>query len=260
MKKLCLLISIILISCIIAKPKWKKVSDNVNKAYEYTRDRKYEKALKYLDKALEIDSEYYVAYYCQAMIYEELELYTEALSCVNKAIILHDDLSFYLFRYRIYNKLNLANEAKSDSSYITEYHIHSDIDISTISNFYCYNGQFGKALDYINKGSNKNPINNYFHFIRARANFYLEEYEKSYNDIEISIDPTQYHNPDNIIEERYLWFAIINQIYDGSYSSLEILQLIGYNKSLVQKRSHILKDRYFISEKYIKLLETLLEK
>jgi len=64
-----------------------------NKAAEYLKFQNYDSALLYLDKAIEVDSSYYIAYSNKGAVYCTLKDYKRALIETKKVLVIKPDLA-----------------------------------------------------------------------------------------------------------------------------------------------------------------------
>lgn len=74
-----------------------------NKGKTYLNKRKFEKAMKYFDKSLKINPNYYKSWNSKAVVFFRLNMYNEALSCYNRALAIKPD-----YVLSILNKSNLC--------------------------------------------------------------------------------------------------------------------------------------------------------
>jgi tetratricopeptide (TPR) repeat protein len=84
-------------------------SDTYNKIMYDTRG-----AIQDFNKALKINPDYDFAYYNRAKVYNDLDLFHEAITDINRAIELNDNSEYYLSRALIYKSLNKAEESLND--------------------------------------------------------------------------------------------------------------------------------------------------
>lgn len=71
-------------------------------------------AIQDFNKALKIKPDYDFAYYNRAKVYEELNLLNEAIADINKAIELNNNSDYYLSRALIYKSLKKTEESLRD--------------------------------------------------------------------------------------------------------------------------------------------------
>lgn len=130
-----------------------------NKAAEFTKIQKLDSAIFYFDKALEIDSTYYLPYENKCNIYCTLKDFKTALKVSEKAISVIPDFAEGLF----YS--GLLNDKLGDSLKAIEYYKQSiklfDVRISSTDNPKILKGnKFNRAIAYIligqeDKGQNE---------------------------------------------------------------------------------------------------------
>ena len=72
-----------------------KVNYFFKKAFNFSEEKKYAKAVEYYDRVINLSPNHYVAWYNKATDLARLNKYEEAIACYNKAIKLHPTDSSY---------------------------------------------------------------------------------------------------------------------------------------------------------------------
>jgi tetratricopeptide (TPR) repeat protein len=251
-----IVISLLAFMLCFAKSNLDKLSDYVLTAHKYAKERNYEQALKYIDKALKIDPEYLPCYLARAHYYEDMDEYLNAYDEINNAIELREDIYLYFVRYRILLRLYDYENAKRDSLYITNFPKRTFKDYSSAASFNIYCGNYNKAIEYIEKGLDDNILIDHFLFLSSIANFYLCKYEESLFDIMGSYENLE---KDNLLfpSERYLWMTIIYYENGKESEAIDSLRKSKYNANMLSEYSHILQERYFMNKANLDILTEL---
>ncbi len=158
----------------------------------YRRNNEAEKALEYLNKALQIESHRGSTYYHRGGVYVQLEKYEQALDDYNKAISLaSDDADYYNDRGILYHKLQQYEEAIEDYNRSIALKADNPTYYNNRANIYFKLKQYEKAVsDYDYAIFLKKD---YAEAYKNRATLYLDlkNYEKVLQDLNyvIELDP-----------------------------------------------------------------------
>jgi tetratricopeptide (TPR) repeat protein len=120
------------------------------KAEECYTNKQYEKSIKYIEKAIAINSENDVNFFALAKVYKEMGKYDRAMQAINKALQLNPIHEYYFQKSLLYSHLKDYNNALNV--------VEKAINLSGIelykeyqASFYMFNGQYDLAIDEFNK-------------------------------------------------------------------------------------------------------------
>ncbi len=171
----------------IAKDKLNdKIQDYINTSSDYYDKEEYEKAIYFADKALSVYPQTYDAYIIKAKSENQLDNYDKALEYINKAIEIKSDYEAYNTRGHIELCMEQYETAFNDFEYSLSLEENDDAYFGKAM-FYNCTDNTKSALENINKAIEINPnCENYFRF-RAEIYNILDKYNEAIDDVNIAL-------------------------------------------------------------------------
>lgn len=170
---------------------------------EYMLNKNYDMSLRYLNAAINENTEYYKGYYNRGLLYAQTDRIKNAIRDFDKAIALKQYLKAYVARANAYYLLKDFSKAINDAESALKQDPNNSKANYVLANCYDDLNQLDKSLIYYNKviaSSAENPL----YFMR-RAIVYgkMQQYQKCLQDLDSCT------NIDSNYAEAYYWKGVV---------------------------------------------------
>lgn len=190
---------------------------------EYMLNKNYDMGIRYLNAAINENTEYYKGYYNRGLLYAQTERMDKALQDFNKAIALKQYTKAYLARANVYYTLKDFPKAINDADHV----LISDPD-NPKANYViatCYDdlNQLDKAVIYYNKAISVNSENPLYFIRRAIVFGKMQSFEPCLRDLDMctSLDANY--------AEAYYWKGVVKvNLKQNPCSDLNLAVNLGF--------------------------------
>jgi tetratricopeptide (TPR) repeat protein len=149
-----------------------------------TQRGRYDDAISYFSKAIEIDPRLVEAYKNRGNIYSRMGKYDQAILDYNKALEIDPaDAWVYHYRGNAYHKKGNYDQAISNYNKAFEMNPNDILAYNSRGNSYLSMGKYDQAISDFNKAMEINPRDPQAYYNRGRAYYFKKEYDKSWDDI-----------------------------------------------------------------------------
>ncbi|MCD6019296.1 MAG: hypothetical protein K0S53_2417 [Bacteroidetes bacterium] len=153
---------------------------------EYMLNKNYDMGLRYLNAAINENTEYFKGYYNRGLLYAQTDRMKEALRDFDKAIALKQYQKAYVARANVYYTLKDFPKAISDAETVLEKDPGNPKANYVIANCYDDLNQLNKAMIYYDKVISSNPENPLYFLRRAIVFGKMQKFESCLKDLEVT--------------------------------------------------------------------------
>ena len=153
------------------------------------KEEEFDEAIKYIDMAINIDSDNFKHYFKKSLVLQRLKSSSEALESIDKAIVLNKkNPEVFNLKAIIHEYLNEDKKALENWNKAIELKENYAEAYFNIANYYNFNDNYEKSLDNYNKALQINK--KYFLALINRADLYLkyQKYEFALLDYNLIIE------------------------------------------------------------------------
>ena len=170
---------------------------------EYMLTKNYDMGLRYLNAAINENTNYYKGYYNRGLLYAQTERMTLALNDFNRAIDLKHYSKAYVARANVFYSLKDFPKAMRDAEVVLKQEPNNVKAKYIIANCYDDLNQLDQALQLYNQVIALNTENPLYYLRRAIVYGKLQQFEKCLMDLEIcqQLDPNY--------AEAYYWKGVV---------------------------------------------------
>lgn len=170
---------------------------------EYMLNGNYDLAIRYLNAAINENTEYYKGYYNRGLLYAQTEKFQYALKDFNKAIALKQYPKAYVARANVYYTMKDFSRAISDAEFVLKTEPDNPKAIYVIANCYDDMNQLDKALIYYSKVISLNAEIPLYYLRRAIVYGKMKQFHPCLQDLEMST------SLDANYAEAYYWKGVV---------------------------------------------------
>lgn len=170
---------------------------------EYMLNKNYDMSIRYLNAAINENTEYYKGYYNRGLLYAQTDRMKDALRDFDKAITLKQYPKAYVARANAYYVLKDFPKAMSDAETVLKTDINNPKANYVLANCYDDLNQLDKALVYYNKVIEVNSENPLYFMRRAIVYGKQQQYKSCLKDLDTctTIDANY--------AEAYYWKGVV---------------------------------------------------
>ncbi|MFN8115888.1 MAG: tetratricopeptide repeat protein [Bacteroidia bacterium] len=170
---------------------------------EYMLTKNYDMSLRYLNAAINENTEYYKGYYNRGLLYAQTDRLKNAISDFDKAIALKQYSKAYVARANAYYILKDFPKAISDAETVLKTDANNPKANYVLANCYDDLNQLDKALGYYNKVISLNAENPLYFMRRAILHGKMQQFQTCLQDLDActSIDANY--------AEAYYWKGVV---------------------------------------------------
>lgn len=169
---------------------------------EYMLLRDYNKALSFLNKAIQINPAFHPAYYNRGLVHAQTGRMPEAVRDFSTAIHLSGNTKALLARGNAYYEMNMLDKAQQDGAAVLAEDSDNPAALFLLARCLDEQNNLQKALEYYNAAIEQETDDPRFFLRRAVLFGKLKQFNASMHDLEIAVRLA----PDN--GEAYYWMAI----------------------------------------------------
>lgn len=169
---------------------------------EYMLNKNYDMGLRYLNAAINENTEYYKGYYNRGLLYAQTDRMKDALRDFDVAIALKQYPKAYVARANVYYTLKDFPKAISDAETVLKNDPSNPKAMYVIANCYDDLNQLDKAMVYYDKVISINPENPLYFLRRAIVSGKMQKFESCLKDLEMATSLA----PD--YAEAYYWKGV----------------------------------------------------
>ena len=170
---------------------------------EYMLNKNYDLSLRYLNAAINENTNYYKGYYNRGLLFAQTERLKDALKDFDKAIALKQYPKAYVARANLFYVLKDFPKAMSDAETVLKTEVNNPKANYVLANCYDDLNQFQKALSYYNKAISVNAENPLYYLRRAILYGKMQQFEPCLKDLDTCT------NIDNNYAEAYYWKGVV---------------------------------------------------
>lgn len=170
---------------------------------EYMLNKNYDMSLRYLNSAINENTEYYKGYYNRGLLYAQTDRMKNALKDFDKAIALKQYPKAYVARANAYYLLKDFPKAMSDAETVLKTDPNNLKANYVIANCYDDLNQLDKALGYYNKIVSIDSENPLYFMRRAIVYGKMQQYPLCLQDLDVCI------KLDANYAEAYYWKGVV---------------------------------------------------
>jgi tetratricopeptide (TPR) repeat protein len=170
---------------------------------EYMLNKNYDLSLRYLNAAINENTNYYKGYYNRGLLFAQTERLKDALKDFDKAIALKQYSKAYVARANLFYVLKDFPKAMSDAETVLKTEVNNPKANYVLANCYDDLNQFQKALSYYNKTISVNAENPLYHLRRAILYGKMQQFEPCLKDLDTCT------NMDSNYAEAYYWKGVV---------------------------------------------------
>jgi tetratricopeptide (TPR) repeat protein len=149
-----------------------------------TERGRYDDAISYFSKAIEIDPRLVEAYKNRGNIYSRMGKYDQAILDYNKALEIDPaDAWVYHYRGNAYHKKGNDDQAISNYNKAFEMNPNDILAYKSRGNSYLSMGKYDQAISDFNKAMEIIPSDAPAYYLRGKAYYFKKEYDKSWEDV-----------------------------------------------------------------------------
>jgi tetratricopeptide (TPR) repeat protein len=170
---------------------------------EYMLTKNYDMSLRYLNAAINENTEYYKGYYNRGLLYAQTDRMKNALRDFDKAIALKQYSKAYVARANAYYILKDFPKAISDAEAVLKTDVNNPKANYVLANCYDDLNQLDKALGYYNKVISLNAENPLYFMRRAILFGKMQQFQMCLQDLNACTDI------DANYAEAYYWKGVV---------------------------------------------------
>jgi tetratricopeptide (TPR) repeat protein len=170
---------------------------------EYMLTKNYDMSLRYLNAAINENTEYYKGYYNRGLLYAQTDRMKNALRDFDKAIALKQYSKAYVARANAYYILKDFPKAISDAEAVLKTDVNNPKANYVLANCYDDLNQLDKALGYYNKVISLNAENPLYFMRRAILHGKMQQFQMCLQDLNACTDI------DANYAEAYYWKGVV---------------------------------------------------
>ncbi len=170
---------------------------------EYMLNKNYDMSLRYLNAAINENTEYYKGYYNRGLLYAQTDRMKNALRDFDKAIALKQYPKAYVARANAYYILKDFSKAISDAESVLKTDANNPKANYILANCYDDLNQLDKALVYYNKVISANSENPLYFMRRAILYGKMQQFQMCLQDLDACT------NIDANYAEAYYWKGVV---------------------------------------------------
>lgn len=170
---------------------------------EYMLNKNYDMSLRYLNAAINENTEYYKGYYNRGLLYAQTDRIKNAIRDFDKAIALKQYLKAYVARANAYYLLKDFSKAINDAESALKQDPNNPKANYVLANCYDDLNQLDKSLTYYNKVIASNTENPLYFMRRAIVYGKMQQYQKCLQDLDACT------NIDSNYAEAYYWKGVV---------------------------------------------------
>ena len=170
---------------------------------EYMLNKNYDLSLRYLNAAINENTNYYKGYYNRGLLFAQTERLKDALKDFDIAIALKQYPKAYVARANLFYVLKDFPKAMSDAETVLKTEVNNPKANYVLANCYDDLNQFQKALSYYNKAISVNAENPLYYLRRAILYGKMQQFEPCLKDLDTCT------NIDNNYAEAYYWKGVV---------------------------------------------------
>jgi tetratricopeptide (TPR) repeat protein len=170
---------------------------------EYMLNKNYDMSLRYLNAAINENTEYYKGYYNRGLLFAQTERMKDALKDFDKAIALKQYTKAYVARANVFYTMKDFPKAIADAQIVLKTEPTNFKAMYVLANCYDDLNQLDKALTYYNQTIAVAFDNPLFYLRRAIVYGKMQRFQFCINDLDMctSIDPNY--------AEAYYWKGVV---------------------------------------------------
>lgn len=170
---------------------------------EYMLTKNYDLSLRYLNAAINENTNYYKGYYNRGLLFAQTERIRDALKDFDKAIDLKQYPKAYIARANVFYVLKDFPKAMSDAETVLKTDVNNPKANYVLANCYDDLNQLEKALVYYNKTISVNSDNPLYYMRRAILYGKMQQFESCLQDLDACT------NMDSNYAEAYYWKGVV---------------------------------------------------
>lgn len=170
---------------------------------EYMLNKNYDMSLRYLNAAINENTEYYKGYYNRGLLYAQTDRMKNALRDFDKAIALKQYPKAYVARANTYYILKDFPKAISDAEMVLKTDVNNPKANYVLATCYDDLNQLDKALGYYNKVVSVNAENPLYFMRRAILYGKMQQFQMCLQDLDTCTDI------DANYAEAYYWKGVV---------------------------------------------------
>ena len=170
---------------------------------EYMLTKNYDLSLRYLNAAINENTNYYKGYYNRGLLFAQTERIRDALKDFDKAIDLKQYPKAYIARANVFYVLKDFSKAMSDAETVLKTDVNNPKANYVLANCYDDLNQLEKALVYYNKTISLNSDNPLYYMRRAILYGKMQQFESCLQDLDACT------NMDSNYAEAYYWKGVV---------------------------------------------------
>jgi protein O-mannosyl-transferase len=198
---------------------------------EYMLNNNSEKAYVYLNREIDVSTNYYKGYYNRGLLNAKNNKYNEAINDLTKAIEYHklkNNIKAYVARGNVYYNLKDYSKAIKDAEQALIIDSKSEKALFLLANCHDDLGMFDKALTYYNKAISINPEDANYYLRRAIVFGKMQQFQKCLMDLDNCT------NLNSKYAEAYYWKGVVKfNLKQNPCEDLKIAVDLGF--TLAQK-------------------------
>lgn len=152
---------------------------------EYMLNKNYDMGLRYLNAAINENTDYYKGYYNRGLLYAQTDRIDKALKDFNKAILLKEYPKAYVARANVYYMLKDFPKAITDAETVLKVDPDNTKAIYVIATCYDDLNQLDKAMIYYNRLILLNSENPLYYMRRAIVFGKMQQFESCLKDLDV---------------------------------------------------------------------------
>jgi len=200
---------------------------------EHMLNRNYDLSLRYLNSAINENTEYYKGYYNRGLLYAQTNRLNEALKDFTRAIELNRYTKAYVGRANVYYLLHDYSKAIADANEVLKKEPQNPRANFTIANCYDDMNELDKAMNYYNLAIASNTTDASYYLRRAIVYGKRKELNQSLNDLNTatSINPSY--------AEAYYWKGVVKvNLKQNPCEDLKRSADLGFDAALASLRNY----------------------
>lgn len=170
---------------------------------EYMLNKNYDMSLRYLNAAINENTEYYKGYYNRGLLFAQTDRIKNAIRDFDKAIDLKQYLKAYVARANAYYLLKDFSKAINDAESALKQDPNNPKANYVLANCYDDLNQLDKSLTYYNKVIASNTENPLYFMRRAIVYGKMQQYQMCLQDLDVCT------NIDLNYAEAYYWKGVV---------------------------------------------------
>ncbi|MBC7694575.1 MAG: tetratricopeptide repeat protein [Burkholderiales bacterium] len=170
---------------------------------EYMLNKNYDMGLRYLNAAINENTEYYKGYYNRGLLYAQTDRMKKALKDFDRAIALKQYSKAYVARANVYYNLKDFPKAMNDAEFVLKTDPDNPNANYVMANCFDDLNQLDKALVYYNKVLIAKPENPLYYMRRAIVYGKMQKFELCMQDLDVCT------KLDADYAEAYYWKGVV---------------------------------------------------